>query len=74
MEFLPKKPPVWSCWICGRAVHLEDCKVDEYGLPVHEECQALKLALRNPESSTNFRAPNVSIRRPTRRFGRKDIA
>jgi hypothetical protein len=26
------------CWICGKAVTLEECKVDEYGMPVHDEC------------------------------------
>jgi hypothetical protein len=26
------------CWICGNAVSLEECKIDEHGMPVHEEC------------------------------------
>jgi hypothetical protein len=31
------------CWICGRAVTLEDCKVDEHGLAVHELCYVAKV-------------------------------
>lgn len=26
------------CWICGKSVPLEECKIDEHGLAVHEEC------------------------------------
>jgi hypothetical protein len=26
------------CWICGKALSLEECKVDEHGQAVHEEC------------------------------------
>lgn len=26
------------CWICGKVVSLEECKVDEHGLAVHEDC------------------------------------
>jgi hypothetical protein len=28
----------WLCCLCGKRVSLEECKIDEYGLPVHEEC------------------------------------
>jgi hypothetical protein len=38
------------CWICGRPAKLETCKIDEYGLPVHESCQALKLSLHHEAS------------------------
>jgi|ERR1700677_3946577 hypothetical protein len=34
------------CWICGKAVALEDCKVDEHGLPVHDNCYVAKVARR----------------------------
>lgn len=34
-----------SCWICGNDVALEICVTDEYGLPVHDGCYAVKLAL-----------------------------
>ncbi len=33
------------CWICGKAVRLEDCKVDEHGLAVHENCYVAKVLL-----------------------------
>ena len=33
------------CWICGNTVDLENCKVDEHGMPVHGDCYFLKVAL-----------------------------
>jgi hypothetical protein len=45
-----------SCWICGRPVSLETCKIDEHGLPVHEGCHTLKLGLQN-RSQTEQSAP-----------------
>ena len=39
---IPK--PKW-CWICGGSVSLEDCKIDEHGSPVHEQCYAARVAL-----------------------------
>jgi hypothetical protein len=27
-----------SYWICGKPVLLEDCKIDQQGRPVHENC------------------------------------
>jgi uncharacterized OB-fold protein len=39
-------PPTRHCWICGRAVKLEDCKVDEHGLAVHELCHFAKLTTK----------------------------
>jgi hypothetical protein len=39
-----------TCWICGRAVSLEECKIDEYGQAVHERCCVARLAReRKPE-------------------------
>lgn len=29
---------IGSCWICGRTISLDMCKVDEYGFPVHGAC------------------------------------
>jgi hypothetical protein len=26
------------CWICGKPVLLHDCKSDDHGRPVHENC------------------------------------
>lgn len=42
MEYSPSK----LCWMCGTAVALEDCKVDERGLPVHDNCYVAKVARR----------------------------
>jgi hypothetical protein len=36
MWFLHTSPRI--CWICGKTLGLERCKVDEYGMPVHNEC------------------------------------
>jgi hypothetical protein len=36
--------PSKMCWICGSSIALEDCKVDEHGLPVHGNCYVAKLA------------------------------
>lgn len=38
--------PKRLCWICGRAVTLGDCKVDEHGLAVHEFCYVAKVAAK----------------------------
>jgi len=35
------------CWICGRAVVLENCQTDERGFAVHEACYLARLALDN---------------------------
>jgi hypothetical protein len=33
------------CWICDHECQLESRTIDEYGLPVHKKCHAIKLAL-----------------------------
>jgi hypothetical protein len=35
------------CWICGRAVAIENCKTDEQGFAVHGLCYLARLALDN---------------------------
>lgn len=45
MSAVTKTPKI--CWICGRVVYLEECKVDASGLPVHESCYVSKLKLVN---------------------------
>ena len=35
------------CWIRGRVVPLETCKIDEHGLPAHENCYVARIALQN---------------------------
>jgi len=37
-------PPAHCCWICEKPIALENCKVDEHGLPVHEECYVTQVA------------------------------
>jgi hypothetical protein len=34
-----------ACWICGWAVKLEDCTIDEHGLAVHEKCYVARIML-----------------------------
>ena len=34
------------CWMCGKTVSLEECKLDEEGLPVHENCYVAKVATK----------------------------
>ena len=33
------------CWMCGRAVSLENGKTDEHGNIVHEKCYAARMKL-----------------------------
>ena len=40
------------CWLCGKNVDLNSCKIDEYGKAVHEACYAVRLALEgHPRTS-----------------------
>jgi hypothetical protein len=32
-----------TCWICGTAVSLESCMIDEHGMAVHEDCSVGKM-------------------------------
>lgn len=34
-----------ACAICGDEVPLEECKVDEYGVPVHDGCYIKKVLM-----------------------------
>jgi len=27
-----------TCWMCGKSIRLEECKIDEHGFGVHEDC------------------------------------
>ncbi len=56
-------PPV-LCWICGHPASLETCKIDEYGLAVHEQCQALKLSLHNEPSRRPSGSTSGSLHHP----------
>lgn len=34
-----------TCWICGKQVSLHNCKIDERGHAVHEECYVARMKL-----------------------------
>ena len=55
----PTLEPTRMCWICGRSISLESCKVDEHGNAVHEECYAAKVALAKA-------SPGMRTARPSR--------
>ena len=38
------------CWICGRDVALETCKVDEHGSAVHEACLFARMKMESTSS------------------------
>jgi hypothetical protein len=54
MQNLRAIPSIKICWICGRAVPLENGKTDEHGNIVHEECYAARLLL----NAATFRQEN----------------
>ena len=47
------------CSLCGNAVTLQDCKIDEYGEPVHASCYA------------KIRSANNGALRPWRQIARE---
>lgn len=56
-----------SCWICGKPVALENCKVDEQGFPVHEQCYVARVALNSMRSQPN-EAEAAKVRKPIARL------
>jgi hypothetical protein len=40
------------CWVCDKPVSLEECKIDEHGEAVHENCYALRIALSHCGSAS----------------------
>jgi hypothetical protein len=44
-DMSPLLRAVPNCWICGKPVRLENCKIDEHGQAVHEDCYAMRLKL-----------------------------
>jgi hypothetical protein len=46
--------PQKNCWICGKTVKLEDCKVDEHGLAVHENCYVTRITFSGPVDHTRI--------------------
>lgn len=47
MQNLTAIPSMKLCWICGRAVSLENGKTDEHGNIVHEECYTARMKLEH---------------------------
>jgi hypothetical protein len=41
-----------ACWICGKEVSLRNCKVDERGRAVHEECYIARTKLEAESKKT----------------------
>jgi hypothetical protein len=50
------KPLPRMCWICGKTVELEDCKIDEHGLAVHEDCYVAKILLEQNRGQNTLRS------------------
>jgi hypothetical protein len=46
-----RKAALHVCWICGHPVPLEECKTDEQGRAVHEQCYAIKIKRETEASS-----------------------
>jgi hypothetical protein len=42
-----------NCSICGKEVPLQDCKTDEQGRAVHEECYARRIKQQPPRPNTD---------------------
>ena len=45
-----------ACWICGQLVMLEDCKVDEHGMAVHEKCYVVKIRLQRVPGQSSLQS------------------
>lgn len=52
-----------SCWICGEELSLFDCKVDEQGRAVHEQCYIARISL-NSASEQSYGRPRNGTPRP----------
>jgi hypothetical protein len=51
----PPRPRLVACVICGAAVELEHCKIDESGSAVHEKCYVGKLSASVPLTAQRSR-------------------
>ena len=52
-----------SCWVCGKEVSLLDCKTDEHGRAVHEQCYIARISLKCVSEQPHGRPRNGT---PTR--------
>lgn len=57
------EPPL-TCWICGIAVSLESCAIDEHGMAVHEDCSVRKMASKANASTPQHKLPPKPQRNP----------
>jgi hypothetical protein len=57
------EPPL-TCWICGMAVSLESCAIDEHGMAVHEDCAVRKTASKANASTPEHKLPPKPQRNP----------
>jgi hypothetical protein len=55
----PQKDPIYTCWICGNRVLLEECKTDEHGKAVHERCYQVRIELQNGSKSQDKQHSDV---------------
>jgi hypothetical protein len=55
-------PMFYLCWLCGEAVDLRTCKIDEYGEHVHEACYTARIALESGTRRAMPVSPKVEIR------------
>ena len=59
-------PILYLCWLCGEAVDLRTCKIDEYGETVHEACHTARLMLesgtcKSPASVTHSESNSITM-------------
>ena len=53
------------CWLCGEALDLRTCKIDEYGEAVHQACYTARIALENaPRKAMPVSPPKIDTHIP----------
>jgi hypothetical protein len=67
MEMFSIRGGARCCWICGKPVVLENCNVDEHGLPVHQECNFARVALNSMRPHSN-EVDAVEVHKPIARL------
>lgn len=50
------------CWVCGRAISLDNCKLDEHGNAVHSECYDMRQKLKQAGSLNEIRKQGHRLR------------
>jgi hypothetical protein len=49
------------CWICGKAVDLNNCKTDERGRRVHESCYVARTVKSEPPQAPKSRPQLLNL-------------